>query len=59
MSDIDQTLCFLLLVFCLGACLMTAFYEVEAARERRRERKQFIRAAMRSTLIVPERNVRP
>jgi hypothetical protein len=45
-----------LLIFCLGACLITAFCEAEAARQRRRERKQFIRDAMRSTLIVPERN---
>jgi hypothetical protein len=56
MSDVDQTLCLLLLIFCLGACLMTAFYEIEAARARKRERKEFIRAAMRSTLIVPERS---
>lgn len=56
MSDVDQTLCLLLLVFCLGACLITAFWEIEAARQRRHERKQFIRDAMRSTLIVPERS---
>ena len=56
MSDVDQTLCLLLLIFCLGVCLITAFWEIEAARQRRLERKQFIREAMRSTLIVPERN---
>jgi hypothetical protein len=56
MSDVDQTFFLLLLIFCLGACLVTAFREAEAVRQRRRERKQFIRDAMRSTLIMPERN---
>ena len=34
MSDVDQTLCLLLLIFCLGACPITAFWEIEAARQR-------------------------
>lgn len=56
MSDIDQVFCFLLLILCLGACLVAAFREIEATRQRKRERRQFIRETMRSTLIVPERS---
>jgi hypothetical protein len=58
MSDVDQTFFFLLLIVCLGACLITAFWEIEQARQRRREREHFIREAMRSTLILPERGNR-
>jgi hypothetical protein len=48
MSDINQTLCFLVLVICLDGCLIWAFWEIEAARERRRLRKQIVHDAMRS-----------
>jgi hypothetical protein len=55
MSDITQTFCFVLVAFCLGGCLIRAFWEVEAARERRREQKQFIRDAMRGVVTSTER----
>ena len=55
MTDIMQTLCFLLIVTCLGACLIAAFCEIEAARRRRRERSQFVREAMRTVVSVTKR----
>jgi hypothetical protein len=39
MNDVDRTLLFLLIVFCLGACFVTAFWELEQARVRWRDRE--------------------
>jgi hypothetical protein len=55
MSDIDQTLWFLVLIVCLGGCFVWALWEIEAARQRWRERRQFVRDAVRSILMRPER----
>jgi hypothetical protein len=55
MTDVVQTLCFVLVVTCLGACLIAAFWEIEAARQRRRDRKEFVREAMRTVVPVRER----
>jgi hypothetical protein len=55
MTDVVQTLCLMLLIICLGACLIAAFWEIEAARQRRRERNRFVRDAMRTVVRVSER----
>jgi hypothetical protein len=39
MNDLDQALLFLPIVFCLGACFVTAFWEIEQARVRWRDSK--------------------
>jgi len=56
MTDVVQTLCFVLLVICLGACLMSAFWELESAHQRRRERNQFVRDARRTVSPVIKRS---
>jgi hypothetical protein len=38
LSDGDQTLVFLLIAACLGACFIRLFWDLEQARERRRLR---------------------
>ena len=55
MSDINQTLCFLFLIICLGGCFTWALWEVEAARQRRRQRKQIVYEAMRTVLTRADR----
>jgi hypothetical protein len=55
MTDITQALCLVLLVICLGACLILAFWELESARQRRRERNQFVRDARRTVMPVTKR----
>jgi hypothetical protein len=55
MSNINQTLCFLLLIICLGGCFIWALWEVEAARQRRRQRTQLVREAMRTVLTSADR----
>jgi hypothetical protein len=55
MTDTTQALCFVLLVICLGSCLIRAFWEIESARQRRRERNQFVRDAMRAVTPVTRR----
>jgi hypothetical protein len=57
MTDVTQALCFVLLVICLGACLIRAFWELESARQRRRERNQFVRNATRRVMPVTKRGV--
>jgi hypothetical protein len=54
MSDTTQALCLVLLVICLGSCLIRAFWELESARQRRREQIQFVRDAMRT--VIPATN---
>jgi hypothetical protein len=39
-TDIDQTILFLLIVICLGACFIWAFWELEQMREGRRKSAQ-------------------
>jgi hypothetical protein len=55
MSDTTQALCLVLLVICLGFCLIRAFWELESARQRRREQIQFVRDAMRTVIPVTKR----
>jgi hypothetical protein len=55
MSDINQTLCFLLLSICLGGCFIWALWEIEAARQRRRHRTQLGHEARRTFLADAER----
>jgi hypothetical protein len=55
MTDVTQTLCFVLLVVCLGGCFMRAVWEFEHGRQRRRERKQMTEHAMRTVSPVIER----
>jgi hypothetical protein len=55
MTDTTQALCFVLLVICLGACLIRAFFEFELARQRRRQRKQIVGDAMRSVMPAARR----
>jgi hypothetical protein len=52
MSDIEQALCLMGLVVCLGACFIRALYEIEVWRQRHRWRAELIRDAMRSVLAV-------
>ena len=40
LTDLEQTLLFLLIVACLGACFIRAFWEIERARERRRHQRE-------------------
>jgi hypothetical protein len=54
MSDTTQALCLVLLVICLGSCLIRAFWELESARQRRREQIQFVRDAKRT--VIPATN---
>jgi hypothetical protein len=54
MSDINQTLCFIFLIICLGGCFIWAFWEIEAARQRNRQLKQHIHEAMRTVLRSAE-----
>jgi hypothetical protein len=35
----DQAFCFIGLTVCLGACLVFAFHEIEATRQRKQHRK--------------------
>ena len=55
MTDVTQTLCFVLLVVCLGGGFMRAVWEFERGRERRRERKQMTELAMRTVSPVIDR----
>jgi len=55
MAGLTEVLCFILLVIALGACLVRAIWEFEAARERRVEQKRLIGEAMRSVLRMRER----
>jgi hypothetical protein len=55
MTDTTQALCFVLLVICLGSCLIRAFWEIESARQRRRERNQFVRHTTRTVVPVTKR----
>jgi hypothetical protein len=54
MSDTTQALCLVLLVICLGSCLIRAFWELESARQRRREQIQFVRDTKRT--VIPATN---
>ena len=54
MSNISQIFCFFMLVTGLGVCLVLALREVEAAKERRREQREFIREAMRTVMTSTE-----
>jgi hypothetical protein len=54
MSDIHQTLCFLLLIISLGGCFMWALWEREAGRQLRFRRKQLVNQAMRTVLTSGE-----
>ncbi len=46
-SECDQTFLLLVIVVCLGACLVWAFWEIENARERRRQQLTMLREARR------------
>ena len=52
LSGSDQAFYFIVLVLCLGACLILAIHEIEARRERRRQREALTRAAMRTVAPV-------
>jgi hypothetical protein len=52
MSDIEQALCLLGLIVCLGACFIRALHEIEIWRQRHRRRAGLIRDAMRSVVTV-------
>ncbi|MFT4118227.1 hypothetical protein [Bradyrhizobium sp.] len=49
----EQAILFGLISICLGACLVWALWEIEAARERRQRHHEFIRQARRS--VTPGR----
>jgi hypothetical protein len=55
MGDTAQALCLVLLVICLGSCLIRAFSELESARQRRREQMQFVSDATRTVIPVTKR----
>ena len=52
MTAATQTVWLVLLVICLGPCLVFAFWQIESARQRRRERNQFVRDAMGTVMPV-------
>lgn len=52
LSGSDQAICFIALALCLGGCLIRACYEIELWRERRRQRDELVRGAMRSMIRV-------
>ena len=54
----DQAFCLIGLTVRLGACLVFAFHEIEAARQRKQRRKWLLRKAMRSVVTAAEDNKR-
>jgi hypothetical protein len=54
LSESDQTFLLLLIIVCLGACLVWAFWEIENARERRRQQSTILSEARR--MIRPNRS---
>jgi hypothetical protein len=52
MPAVSQAYCFFGLAVCLGGCFIWALWEVEAARQRSRDRNGFVRNAMRSVSTV-------